>query len=313
MSFILDALDKAEEEKKGTVADPVARIEGGREFNDSRRFAWMLTSFAVAAMALSLAAFVWVQWQRERAQRLAESTRAPVAASAGASLPIDEAGRATPVRDDNPFRFAAAGPEASAPAPRASRPSSSRSVPAERAVIQPTQPDDAPPVLAEDGPDPQALPEVEETTLPAMRLIGRNANTEMEAGAVDVEQPAAMGVPAAADSLPASGASSPNQASGGATATEAESDAGTVAPIDSRPVENSSRGEVPSVGASGPADPPTGEFSLQGTSVIDGRPVAVINDIRVFVGDWIGGARVIEITDREVRLDVDGTIVTLAL
>ena len=55
------------------------------------------------------------------------------------------------------------------------------------------------------------------------------------------------------------------------------------------------------------------EFSLQGTSIIGGQPVAVINEIRVFVGDWIGGARVVSISERVVELDVDGTIVTLTL
>lgn len=52
---------------------------------------------------------------------------------------------------------------------------------------------------------------------------------------------------------------------------------------------------------------------LQGTSVIDGNPVAVISDQRVFEGDLIEGARVLRIGDREVELELEGKRFVLRL
>jgi hypothetical protein len=50
---------------------------------------------------------------------------------------------------------------------------------------------------------------------------------------------------------------------------------------------------------------------LQGTSVLDGRPVAVVSDRRVFVGDIIDGAIVLRIEERLVELEFDGRRFTL--
>jgi hypothetical protein len=52
---------------------------------------------------------------------------------------------------------------------------------------------------------------------------------------------------------------------------------------------------------------------LQGTSVIDGKPVAVVNYQRVFEGDFIEGARVIKILDRAVELEFEGNRFTIRL
>jgi len=52
---------------------------------------------------------------------------------------------------------------------------------------------------------------------------------------------------------------------------------------------------------------------LQGTSMIDGRPVAVVNYQRVFEGDFIEGARVVKILDRAVDLEFQGTQFTIRL
>lgn len=52
---------------------------------------------------------------------------------------------------------------------------------------------------------------------------------------------------------------------------------------------------------------------LHGTSVVDGKPVAVINYQRLFVGDTIEGARVISITDRAVELELNGRRFTIRL
>lgn len=54
-------------------------------------------------------------------------------------------------------------------------------------------------------------------------------------------------------------------------------------------------------------------LELQGTSVIDGNPVAVISDQRVFEGDLIEGARVLRIGEREVELELEGKRFVLRL
>lgn len=52
---------------------------------------------------------------------------------------------------------------------------------------------------------------------------------------------------------------------------------------------------------------------LQGTSVLDGKPVAVVSDRRVFEGDIIEGAVVIRIEERSVTLEFEGRRFTLTL
>ena len=52
---------------------------------------------------------------------------------------------------------------------------------------------------------------------------------------------------------------------------------------------------------------------LQGTSVIDGKAVAVVNYQRLFEGDFIEGARVVKILDRAVELEFKGTRFTIRL
>ena len=60
-----------------------------------------------------------------------------------------------------------------------------------------------------------------------------------------------------------------------------------------------------------PADLP--KLTLQGTSVIDGQPVAVVNYPRVFEGDLVEGARVVKILDRAVELEFKGERFTIRL
>jgi hypothetical protein len=55
------------------------------------------------------------------------------------------------------------------------------------------------------------------------------------------------------------------------------------------------------------------ELVLQGTSVVDGRPIAVINYQRLFEGDLIEGARVVKIADRIVELEYEGKRFVLKL
>jgi hypothetical protein len=63
--------------------------------------------------------------------------------------------------------------------------------------------------------------------------------------------------------------------------------------------------------ATPPSEPP--RLVLQGTSVLDGRPVAVVSDRRVFEGDIIDGAVVIRIEERSVELEFEGRRFTLTL
>ncbi len=69
-------------------------------------------------------------------------------------------------------------------------------------------------------------------------------------------------------------------------------------------------------GADGTDQQPPSELPplvLQGTSVIDGEPVAVVNYQRLFEGDVIEGARVVKILDRAVELEFKGTRFTIRL
>jgi hypothetical protein len=63
------------------------------------------------------------------------------------------------------------------------------------------------------------------------------------------------------------------------------------------------------------ADPPPElpRLVLQGTSVLGGKPVAVVSDRRVFEGDTIEGAVVIRIEERSVTLEFEGRRFTLTL
>ncbi len=63
------------------------------------------------------------------------------------------------------------------------------------------------------------------------------------------------------------------------------------------------------------AEPPSElpRLVLQGTSVLDGKPVAVVSDRRVFEGDTIEGAVVIRIEERSVELEYEGRRFTLTL
>jgi hypothetical protein len=69
--------------------------------------------------------------------------------------------------------------------------------------------------------------------------------------------------------------------------------------------------EVGSADEEPPSELPA--LALQGTSVIDGKPGAVINYQRLFEGDVIEGARVVKILDRAVELEFKGTRFTIRL
>ena len=75
------------------------------------------------------------------------------------------------------------------------------------------------------------------------------------------------------------------------------------------------RSEATAVPAVPPA--PSGELDalpglvLQGTALLEDRPVAVVNYQRVFEGDIIEGARVIKILDRAIEVEFMGKRYTL--
>ncbi len=53
------------------------------------------------------------------------------------------------------------------------------------------------------------------------------------------------------------------------------------------------------------------ELILQGTSIVDGKAIAVVNYQRLFEGDTIEGATVVKIADRSVELEYEGKKFTL--
>ena len=71
-----------------------------------------------------------------------------------------------------------------------------------------------------------------------------------------------------------------------------------------RAVDGASENEVGAPSSEIPEGLP--ELVLQGTSVVEGEPVAVVNYQRLFVGDFIEGARVIRISDSLVELEFKG-------
>jgi hypothetical protein len=79
--------------------------------------------------------------------------------------------------------------------------------------------------------------------------------------------------------------------------------------------DSPARGSTASEAPTEPADEAESfpRLVLQGTSVIDGEPVAVISDRRVFEGDQIDGALVIRIGERVVELEFEGRRFTISL
>ncbi len=76
--------------------------------------------------------------------------------------------------------------------------------------------------------------------------------------------------------------------------------------------EASVKGEAASPAVLAPEAPPEPPLLvLQGTSILDGKPVAVVSDRRVFEGDTIEGAVVIRIDERSVELEFQGRRFTL--
>jgi hypothetical protein len=88
--------------------------------------------------------------------------------------------------------------------------------------------------------------------------------------------------------------------------TEPEATAETAAPVAPTPIEATVR-----LASTPEPLPELPALVLQGTSVLDGKPVAVVSDRRVFEGDTIEGAVVIRIDERSVELEFQGRRFTL--
>lgn len=278
MSFILDALDKIEEEKNHPSSEPVSRVEGGRAFTERQRFAVSFAAVAVAAAMLSLVVFVWVQWQREREQRLALQASAGVDASAVTPTATPEMSQTWPSAGT---RFTSSPPKT-----RQTR----------RAVLPPVQLDP----LGDDEFEPNE---------------GQRHNDELEGVTARAVDPPAQQVSAIPPMRLVGNRSSKPRVRD--TAPAVESTPRRAAPVVAQPtpqVQPSAEISAPAAVAEAASEPTSSqEFSLQGTSVIDGKSVAVVNDTRVFEGDWIDGARVLRISEREVELDHQGKRLTLTL
>ncbi|HSF20273.1 MAG TPA: hypothetical protein VLK65_32465 [Vicinamibacteria bacterium] len=90
---------------------------------------------------------------------------------------------------------------------------------------------------------------------------------------------------------------------------EKDRDEGSVATVAKPP--RVAEGAEEELGDESLSNPPM--LVLQGTSVLRGEPVAVINGQRVFEGDRVEGALVIRIEERAVELELDGQRFTIRL
>jgi hypothetical protein len=107
---------------------------------------------------------------------------------------------------------------------------------------------------------------------------------------------------------------SPSRAPQVAVEVPAEPEPAPVPPI--RLVGRGSSAAAPSKEEAPTGEPSAAELGLpplvlQGTSVVNDRPVAVVNYQRVFEGDFVEGARVVRIADRLVELEFEGRRFTL--
>jgi hypothetical protein len=123
----------------------------------------------------------------------------------------------------------------------------------------------------------------------------------LQAVAAEPAMEASVDGPVVETGLPATDIVLVESAPGPAPAPEPEAPPGSEAP-------------APVVEAAEPPPPPERpRLVLQGTSVLDGKPVAVVSDRRVFEGDIIEGAVVIRILERSVELEFEGQRFSLTL
>jgi hypothetical protein len=301
MSFILDALKKIDTQKHqpgDSVGGGVVNVEAlQRERARKRRGLAGMVAIALVSAGVTAVGFRLLAPGRpsevatgasssEEVQVPPASATAPAFAASEPATMEDESGISSePTRSDEGL-----GAEA--------RPQPQRTLPVE--VEAPARKSESPSRRREAKPAPaptkepsvmRALPEK-----PDEELVELPSKSEVEAPVEDVGE---VILPAESSEEVAGEAGSPGKIRLVGQAS---------------PERSASESSVP--GREGAEDPLPGHFPklvLQGTSVIDGAPVAVISDRRVFEGDSIDGARVVEIEERAVTLEFEGRRFTLSL
>ncbi len=290
MSFILDALKKIEDEKnQERRSGGLVRQEGGRRFGESKgQLLFALGSTALAVAAVALLAYAWLQFKSDgRGDALATgavmSLPGGSAASAGsegaAARPADVP--SAPIDPPPQKNVVPAMPEASESPVVSKEPSSGAEEPAE-------------PVEDTPSADPDAEPEVLEA-VPAVRLVGRDSTAEIEAPESYLK----------AETSDAPEIENPTLDGDVETTLEGEDSLNMVAE------DVLSQEEPPQPEPEVPDGLP--ELVLQGTSVLDGKPVAVVNEQRVFEGDIVDGVRILRIMERAVELEFQGYRFTIQI
>jgi hypothetical protein len=288
MSFILDALKKIEEDKRRAQAHPTTEVVATREsIGASRRGVLVMVGIAVASGALT-AGFLML------ARGGGSTSAVEVAGASPGELPVPH-GSDAPVASETRAVLAneAVGADAPVPEPATEISTGPPAARGRRAETSPPKPvaREVAPALDTSASGPRPKPDAEPEP---------EGNSQSEkATQPDPEPEAEQG--AASDSTtvdPQEGEAAAFRLVGresprlyGGPVVSASGNGGT----DSETVEDE---------ASLPDNFP--KFVLQGTSVINGAPVAVINDQRVFEGDSVEGARVVGIEERSVELELEG-------
>ena len=148
------------------------------------------------------------------------------------------------------------------------------------------------------------LAEPEPPTQPEPETIVPETIVEVPASA-----PAALGEPPFAEPPPELEPAAPIRVVGRVVGRERTARVDFATTLDADEVEDPPDPETEAVESDGTIP----SLVLQGTSVVDGNPVAVISDQRVFEGDLIEGARVLRIGEREVELELEGKRFVLRL
>lgn len=296
MSFILDALKKVEREKRGRdttgasmVAFSMGERGGGRQY---------LTMGAIALVSAGVTAAIFFGVSRGKAD-----VPRPEASGSVAERPASrpDAGPAVLVPEPNADahrREPTADAHRREPAVVEEPTPSQTPPPSASAVMTASSPAGSSPLVAspsadvDDADDEPAVELVPEEPTHPINIVGREraaqfaVERDVRETQNDVVQEARL-EPELDSSVPIAEAAAGDR-------------------VESTPSEPSGHGvETPL------RELPT--LVLQGTSVLDGNAVAVISEKRVFEGDWIDGARVVAIREREVELEFEGRVFTLRL
>jgi hypothetical protein len=316
MSFILDALKKIDSQRRAPGESPAASaIDLDALYGDRRRRRRHLASMAMIALLSAGATAAGLRWLSKSGevprQSPTEASAGTTAAADSPDTPVTQASRNSappPVKSSVPPNEPTSSRE---PRPtgtnRESSGTSSAEAPPRRSDTK--RPVGVVPKVEVPEVEP-APPESETATLPSSDL------PEVD------ERP---------DPVETSKTSDPSEAEPSMPSMPSMDDEANEKEPPEVSAESSAPGTFRLVGKSSPArsasetsdrrtardeEPLPDHFpklELQGTSVIDGAPVAVISDRRVFEGDTIDGARVVRIEERAVTLEFEGRRFTITL